>query len=549
MSTLTFVTDAELAAGNSFTDDVALELWWSNPEAVLDLVYGSSRRLIGTAPPHDHDEDGGEPAYRPILQRSFGRYFQNLGGRGIPIGPPVSGTFVPTEDNGYTDRSQCKRLDCVGVLLPGGCTRVRLSLTEYHEVAGGTVTLLVALRSLNSVNYQLGYGLDEVIAELEYTTVGATTTGVVSVDLTDLTDLGDPGLDRLVEASLWLACDLNATDEHRLLDWEILPTAFAATREANVSDLAYPALAPRELKAGLGIISPELIAKVKEIYNALNRGLWGSTPGLSPQTLQPDPRRRYRETITDWHQHQGAQCPDGAGGIFGDGACPTDAQSFAFLMFMGETLPLVAATPPTMDHRPNRGTYLHATDDLSQGWLHYRFRRSIPAGCGELRLRLGAHPGFEYSAPSFDTSQRLLVSVEVVPVGGGSSIVTRLLCGPYASPLDPSETNYGYVEIEPEEDVAYLSNGALSGQNKKGWNRGAEISPTEQAALHLNSVTYRVSQEIRVLLSYPPQRPSETYHATGDYEVRLRCKMINSANLADDEAGLLWLCCWTPKGY
>jgi len=548
MSTVAFIAQAELTA-DSLTDDRLLGILSPNPEALLDLIYGPSRRIKNAAPPHDHDEDGGEPHHLPILQRSFGRYTQNLLGRGIPIGPPVTGTFVVSTTDGVTDYTNAKRLDCCMVVIPGGVSQLKVSLTEYHETASEPVILYVALRSLSSVNFKLGVAPEEVRAALSYTTAGAGVNVNQSVTITDLTPLGDPTLDRELEASLWLAHDLDATNEHRLLDWGIVAIAHTTqARPPSPRDLVFPPVAVKEIKAGSCVLSTQTSVKLKERYNGLNRGLWGSTPGLL-SSLQPDRRRTYRESISGIHQHQGSMCPTVGLDIIGDGAVLRDTQSFAFLTYLGETLPLVAATPPTMDHRPNQGNFLHFTSNLSAGWFIYRFRRSIPAGCGELRMRVGCHPGYEYSAPSFDTSQRLLVAIDVVPVGGGTSIMTRLFCGPYASPLDASEPDFGYVEVAPEDDIAYRPNFDLALENKKGWNRGAEIATTEQTALQLNSVIYRVSQEIRVQLTYPPARSSETFHATADYEVRMRFKMINSAGDCDDEAGCVWICCYNAPGY
>jgi len=543
MSTLAYLADGDLAAGVELTATVALEVFWSNPEAVLDLVYGPTRRITGAAPPHDHDEDGGEPHALPILQRSFGRYQQNLSGRGIPLGPPASGTFAATEDNGETSYSNAKRLDCVMVVIPGGVSSVKVSLSEYHETTGKPVILYVALRSLSSVNFKLGVAPEEVRGTISYTTSGTPGTSNQTVTLDELGSLGDPTLDREIEASLWLGSDLDSTTEHRIYDWEIVAVGYTEEpREASLLDLAYPALAVREFKAGLGQISPLLIGKSTESYNALNRALWGSTPGLLPD-LKPDLRRSYQETINGVHQHQGSWCPQADLSIVGDGAVLRDTQSFGFLTYLGETLPLVAATPPTMDHRPSQGQFLHLTDDLSVGWYIYRFRRSIPAGCGELRLRIAA------TASVYDTSQKLLVEAFVQSVAADSPALLRLFCGPNASPLSDTEADYGSVEIEPEDDVAYLPGFDVANQNKKGWNRGVEIEASQASALQLLSTTYRISREIRMVLTYPPVRPDDPYRATEDYEIQLRFQMRNADGACDIGAGLLWLCCWSAPGY
>lgn len=548
MSDIAYIADADLEPGIDLTDTVTLQTFWSSPEAVRLLIYGA-RTIPNAAPGHDHDEDGGEFLYLPILSHSFGTYVQNISARGIPIGPPSSGTFAPSTTVGITDHTQGKRLFCAGVVLPGGCLGVRVALVEYHAASGLDTTLTVTLRALSSVNLKLGVAHEEVRGEFAYTTIAATIERhTVTID--DVSVLGDPTLDREVEFALWLTSDVDGSDEQRLLSLDAVAVVLTpAARAPTQQDTLHPALAVREVKAGLGIIGAQFAAKIKEIYNGLNRGLWGSTPGLLPNGA-PDRRRRFREVIDAAHQHQGSFCPTSTPGeIIGDGACLRDTQSMGYLVYLGETLPLIAATPPLLDHRPNQGAYLHFTDDLSVGWVEYNFRRSVPAGCGALVLRVGAFPGFFYSADSFDTSQGLFMSATVTLVAGGSDIVTRLFCGPHASPLDASEVDFGFVEVEAEDDVAYLAGSALLAAGKKGWNRGAETSPAQQAENQLNSVTYRVSQPILLQLSYPPERASETYHPTGDYDIKLRFKMRNSALLCDDEAGCLWVMCSTAPGY
>ncbi len=555
MSTVAFIAQAELTA-DSLTDDRLLEILSTNPEALLDLIYGPSRRIKNCAPPHDHDEDGGEPHHLPILQRSFGQFLDEglavLGMVGIPLGiRTAAGSFEPTTTDGVTEYSNAKRLDCAMIVIPGGVSKLKVSLTEYHETTAKNVTLHIALRSLSSVNFQLGVASEEVLTALSFTTSGSPGTANQSVTIDDLTTLGDPTLDRELEASLWLAFDLDGVTEHRLLDWEIVAIAHTTqARPPSPRDLIFPPVAVKEIKAGSCVLSTQTGIKLKERYNGLNRGLWGSTPGLL-NSLQPDRRRTYRESIAGIHQHRGSMCPTVGLDIIGDGAVLRDTQSFAFLGPGGLGTGIITSpgVPPELTGTPNSGALLHQVADLSSFWAYFRFRRSIPAGAGELRLRIGANADPDSSGATYNTSQKLLVSIDVVPVGGGSSIVTRLFCGPYVSPLDAAEDDFGYVEVEPEDNVAFLPNFDVAIQNKKGWNHGVQISESESEALRLISLPYRVSQEIRVQLTYPPARSSETYHATGDYEVRLRFQMRNADGDCDSLASLLWLCCYNAPGY
>jgi hypothetical protein len=220
MSTITRLPASYLDADQYLYDTVCLETFWDDPEAALDLVYGPSRRIYGAAPGHDHDEDGGESLYLPLLQHSFGQYVQNTNVAGIPLVWPDDGSsFAAVTRQGVVDRSGAKRLFCCAVTIPGGVSAVRVSISEYHEIASGAVVLAACLRPLSAVNFKLGVTPSEVIGLISYATVGAASYANQSVALSDLSDLGDPTRDREVEFSLWLHCDLaNPYDEHRILD-------------------------------------------------------------------------------------------------------------------------------------------------------------------------------------------------------------------------------------------------------------------------------------------------------------------------------------------
>lgn len=552
MSTIKRLPTSYLAGGGALTDTKTLEAFWQNPSAVLDLTYGPDRQISGACPPHDHDEDGGESLLPPILLHSFGTYIQNLQKLGVPIGPPVSGSFAKVESNGITDRTNAKRLFCCGVTIPGGVASLRVDLVTYNEAAAGTmeVGLVVCLRPLAAVNYKLGAASNEVITELNYEADSASQTINRTVNITDLTELGDPALDREVEFSLWLASDLNAITENRICDIAVWPLSLTAeARDARPGDNVLPKIQPREIKAGIGILNGQLASKIKELYNGLNRAVWGMTPGLL-NNGKPDRRRRYREPVDRCHQHQGIVVPTEVGGIFSDGAVLKDTQSFGYVRYLEETLPLVANTPPTMGPAPNRGAALHLEYLLANGWARFEFRRSIPAGVGALVMRLGIHPGITFGDQSFDASSKLLVSISVTAVDGtGSDIVTRMRCGAYSSTLDPASSEYGYIQVEPIDDVSYLPNSTLISANKEAWNQAVEITEAEKDAMGLLEISYRISAPIVVQLTYPPANPGEAYRRTQDYNVKIRCKLINSAGECNEDAGMLWIKCENAPGY
>lgn len=549
MSIIKRFATSYLAADTELLDTVALEVFWDNPEAVLDLVYGATWRIKGSCVPHDHEDDGGAGLYTQILNHSFGQFSGGGGGIfvGIPIGPPATGvtSFVAiSETNGTTNRTNAKRLFCAAVTIPGNVSSVRVNVCEYHSIAGDSVILAACFRPLSAVNFKLGVTPSEVISLISYTTVGSGVYRDQSVTISDLTSLGNPCLDREVEFSLWLHSDVTAANENRLSEVSIVPIGFTSSaRLATSKDLAQAQISARELKAGIGLLNGQLAAKIRETYNGLNRSLWGTTPGLS-DNLTPDRRRRYREPIDRCHQHQGRIVPTASGGVYSDGATGKATQSFGFVFLLGNT-----GTPPSLDANPHGGPYLHPDADLTTNWIRYQFRRSIPAGVGELIFRFGVAPSFTYLAASYDTSQRLLASIAITPVNSSGDIVTRLYCGPYSSPLDSSEAQYGFVELEAQNDPLYLTNRALLDSGKKGWNRGAEIPSVNRTAVQALAKPYRVSAPVRAQLTYPPLRSADAWRPTQDCDIKIRFKMIDSGDVNDTRATIYWLKCENAPGY
>lgn len=550
MSTIKYLEDSILVAGREPQDSEALTLLSENPEAALDLIYGP-RRIVGAVPPHDHEEDGGESLLLPILSHSWGSYTQSsIRQMGCPLPIPSGPSYESTTEEGIFDATRGKRLLCCAGVIPGGVSQLRITLVERATNSGLFAGLAFTIRHLSSVNYRLSVAPEEVRADLSYITDSAPVR-VHTVDVSDLTSLGDVTLDREVEFALWITSDLSNSlgDLHLLLHWEVRALAFTdRSREIAKGDRAFPQIAARELKSGYGLLGEPLANKIKETYNGLNVALWGNTPGLAYEGT-PDRRRRYRESVETCHQHLGVLVPTEEGRVYSDGACLKDTQSFAYVTYLGETLPITAGNPVVADSRPNQGAFLHFTEDLSVGHVRYNFRRSIPAGCGALVFRFGLHPGREAANGVFDTSQGLYVSIEITPIGGGASIVHRLSSAPFFSPLDATQDDFGYVEVLPQDDVGYVSTGSLVLHGRKAWNRGAEITQSEQEAAQLNSVLYRVSRPVIAQLTYPPARPTDPYRETQDYDVKVRFQVRKQDLTVDSEAGCVWMMCYSEPGY
>lgn len=558
MSTIVYTEDAALAADIELYDEDALIYFQANPEALLDLIYGATRRPYGFTPAHDHAEDGGETLYTPILSHSFGSFYDNNSAAlGFPL--PVCSTvesvvsFASTASNGITDRTYGKRLFCAGVLIPGGVSSVRVSVVEWHAQSGLSTQLTATLRGFPAVNIQLGVATDEVLGDISYTTSGSGTWSVQSVTLSDLAELGDPTQDRECEFALWITSDIDQSYDQRLYAVYVVPIAVTSfMRAQSPQDLIHPTFAARELKADLGVFSAQLSAKIREGYNGLNRGLWGYTPGLLPD-LTPDRRRRYREDVSGPHTHEGLIVPDGSGGVYSAGALMRDAQSIG-LCVSGNISFRGAGLPPYARRAPNGGERINSSP-LSNLWTPFTFRRSIPAGCGALVMRVAYMPPAA-SISATDQTSGLYLSASVALSSGGSSIVSRVFCGPFVSPINSADPDYGLCELRPVDDLAYLTNASLESKGWKGWCYSAEIDDATKDSLKIHRallaardpVLYRISMPILVVLTYPPQRPQETAHETADYDVTIKLFQRDSADYITG-GRLQWILCYNSTGY
>ena len=556
MSTIKVIDNTYKLAGGQASAVKSLTLFDEQVEAMIDLIYGTTTRPQGFSPGHDHQEDGGESLLRPILSHCFGQYRTeepiNFTMRGLPICLPpaeedasLQKTYAPVVVDGYSDPSGAKRIYSSVVMVPGGCLGVRISLLMANTNFGNDFTFAGVFRHMQGVNFKLGKDPSEVNTTITITRSGAASNALYnfSADVTDLSELGDPSQDRELDFSLWLTSDegFNFFDD-LICHLEIIPRYFTGSRQPRADDRATPKMAVREVQQGVGIFSPVLGAKVRAIYNNLNRALWGTSPGLLPNG-QPDPRRRYLETIDDVHRHQGINTPDIDGTIYPDGAVLADYQSFGFIQRLGLTTPV--SSTPTADSNPVIGRYLHTDSGLASGWTKFGFRRSIPSGLGALLMRFGVMPS------TLKKGATLLVKVNVIPVDGGSDIMVRTQCGSYQSEDDSTEADYQYCELVPRDDPAYVPNKLLFRAGAKGWNRGAEIAANRQDQLGMNAYLMRVSEPLLVRLTYPPLNPLDTRHKTGDYDISVRFKLRLTAggSLYDTEAACQFISCWSMPGF
>jgi hypothetical protein len=558
MGTILLIDDTYKAPATTISEVKSLALFDTQVLALQDLIYGPSQTPQGISPAHDHQEDGGENLARPILSHSFGQFRTDwttghFTVRGLPIGvprttndPATQKTFEPVVTNGFSDPSGAKKMFGTVVMVPGGCLGVRVSLLMANTNGGTAVTLAGIFRHLQDVNYKLGNSPTEARADITVTRSGAGADKVYEfyADIADLSQLGDPKLDRELDFSLWLTSDdgFNFFDD-LITHVEITPYYFTSQlRSARADDKPQPRLAVREVQKNKGVFSPVLGDKLKKIWNNLAVSLLGASPGLQSNG-QPDQTRRYMEILDDCHRHQGIAVPDIDGTVFSDGAVLADYQSFGYIQTLGGDDP--TSSDVHLNSDPVVGRVLHSSATLASGWTQFNFRRSIPSGLGALLMRFGIMPN------SLTRTATLLVRVTISPAGETSNIVTRTQCGQYLSEDDSSDTDYQYVELVPRADPGYVNNRLLLRANLKGWNRGAEIASNLQTAQGMSSKLVRISEPLIVKLTYPPLQPLDPRHKTGDYDVKVRFKLrlTPGGTVYDSGAACQFISCWSMPGF
>jgi len=530
MSTIKDITDSYVTGNVSLSASNARVLFIENPEAIKDLTYGPTRRILNALPPHNHGMDGGESLYEPILSHSFGRYKRSILSNsdiGIPLGPL-------TTAYSSTDPSTAKKLFSAGVIVPGGVKGVRITIQEYHELQDEVFQISASFRNYSDVNYK--YGIDnEITEDFLFPTVGNNTFGNSSVEITDLSLLGDPTKDRELEFSLWLTNNFTPSISFRLCSVEILPLYFTdSARLPDNNDLLVPSISYRELQASVGVVTPNLMGKVKEIYNNINRGIWGNTPGLLNNN-QPDTRINYQSTILGCHKHQGLYCTDIDGNIYSDGACLLNSYSTGYCISIGDDNDVL----PNLDNTPVLGAYLHTVADLSSGWLNLKFRYSIPNGLGALKFRFGIYNN------NNDTNSTLSANVTVIPINDSTTnIVTGL-----SSRVQKTKTQSAYCELTPVEDDFFESVGIRLKTNRGSFTLDAALSDNEISELNGNSYLYRVTEPLIVNLTHPPTNSQESAHQTTDYMISIKFKLLLDNGDADTTARIQWLNVCSADGY
>lgn len=513
------LTGLELEPEQEFSQRLARTLFVSNPAGVKSLVYGD--RVPFAALPHDHGAQGGEAALYPIVAHSFGMYGPSFAApaEGIPLAAPFGPqSFAPSFGGDY---SKSKRLASFLVVIPGGITRLRVTLCLSQDATGHDVKISAALRPLSSINFRLSDGPFDVISDLDFsgTVIGAED---VSAEISGFGVLGDATEDRESEFSLWLSSDLDPGYTQRILSVLVvpLPEEQAAARSARPTDAAAPEISTREIRSGVGVISPSFVRKVSTAHNGLARGLWGRAPGLRADDTF-DTRQGLQSVVRDAHRHQGALFSGLGGELVSDGACIKEMHAACLIGSMIEN-----PASGLFTGRPSVGVQIHPDVTLATGWLDYRARLSVPAGLGALLVRVSLMP------VDFDPQMRLFAQVTLSPIAGGESVITSLSCGPFVDPEGKE------VEVYPEDDPAFVRNGARLRGGLTLWGADARFGPSVLESRHLDANPLRVSLPIRAVLTNRAANPADPPRETGDFLFSLRL-VLNKGDLTPTPNGTL----------
>lgn len=369
MSTIEEVLDADIAPDQPLSEVVTDKLFRTNIEGLRELIYGATlpRKLYA----HNHAQQRGETLERSVLSLSFGP--QAAEGSpstswevGLPMWQPISGSFSATP----------AMLAAGGFLLPGGISELYGSLAvSLPGVGARSVTLKICIRAQNDAGISCdsaGVTKTVIISLPALASPRKVATFAISAD--ELAELGSFELDRLLEASVWLASNSPAATDYRLLSLELraAPNTQAFEIEPPIlTTESFLTAQPAEIKAGAYITAP-LTNVLKRQDQQDTYAILGRIPGHHGISDIQD-GTPFRQTITTPHQHTGSSVRDGA-------CLPYGGFSQNYLAFYGQ-----AGTQ--MQVANGIGQYLFNTNRAS-----YEGRVSCPKGLGAFILQIAIQP-------------------------------------------------------------------------------------------------------------------------------------------------------------
>jgi|CXWL01.1.fsa_nt_gi hypothetical protein len=533
MSTLAKTTDAKTRGGSAASAANAYELWAQNDQAERDVIYGPTRFIESSVIPHDHAGDGGEILGDPLLSAIVGPQASETAGGTPAIGVPYG---IRASDDFLLDDGSTKLLGAFPLYLPGGVSGITLNVLVSYAAGLGSIKFHAQLVPFAKTNYRSqAAGVTGISATSSFGTSGLKK---VDFTITDLTDLGDPRLDRFVELRIFQA--LTNAVAHRFCGVQVTVLTTTTGRLAIASDPPRVKLQVGDLLNGA--ITPELTARIRRIENGHAQSLLGRAPGLNADGT-PDRQRTYQQDTYYPHQHQGRIVPQFDGTFISDGAVLRRAVVASYARNLGDD------GAGNVDALPVKGIKIHSAGTLGSTWLRLKYRMPVSGGLGGLEVYFAVQPS------TTDVKTELRAHVDVRPVGNpltAGSIISAVKSGVHQAEANDAD-GYRVCQVDPLDNDAYQPNNTRrnkSGTSKGLWTLDAQLSAALTPSGVMRDTPARISQALRLDLTHKYYRSTDAYRQTQDYTVYLRVelKTLDSGNY-DAGARLLWVLILPAKGW
>lgn len=502
MATLKKIPNSYLAPMRTLPQQELADCYITNPAAARLLTYGTRDTRLSD-PPHDHGQDGGLVRVEvPVCQVSFGP--EKIAG--------VSYVGIQIRRSTVLGASP-RILGTAPVPLRGGQTQLSGLLSVAYD-AIADIALYVTLRPYSEANRDLQQGLQTTV-QVTFTPGAAPEERALGFTFSDLTPIGDTRYDREVELVVWQAYlpPGVVTSGHRLVGvyLDVLATE-ARARQTERSELPRQIIGYQDIKTG-AILGQDLGRKLRDTHNGLLRGMLGRAPGLTNDG-RSDTTRPYQQDLWCAHQHQGIDVPDGCGSFGSDGAVERNA---CFT---------IVASHSTASVADYAGITLCPSGAFDATSLRIEARASIPAGLGALDLR------FELAVGTLQQVTRLFVHVDVRGFDG-VSICTGVASGVHQQQAALDGDSLFVCEVDPLDNNLFVPSRKRRLARAGLWTLAAlrqvpsvgVLTGPQTAPPGMRTSNHQISETVRLSLTHPKLRTTDTPHATADYRVILRWEL------------------------
>lgn len=546
MATLTKIPLSYLAPNRTIPQAELGVLANTNPATLRLLTYGT-RPVVGVSIGHDHGQDGGDALlWRSVLSLTFGPHHNPIGVSIVDaIGIPFAQSAV--ESANPVSATNPKLVAAAPVLVPGGLASLEGVVVFYADTTDA-ITVRITLRPVGAHNHDLGEAPGEALATISFTPTAPPKyySQTVSFSASTLAGLGDPAFDRELELCVWqLYSPASSIQGHRLvsltLDAGSYGVTLAGTRPPAQGDPALSHVEVGEVLTGQAVV-PDLLGRIKDRYSQEGAALLGRAPGLGADAQTSDSRREFVQNVIAAHQHTGILAENEGGELVSDGAIVRDqlfVQTYALRFDQGADNRLV------FDNEPVQGQGIGEPGGAGiASPLELIFRASIPAGLGAFLVRFSLGP-----RETTDKTCRIRVDVRGED---GVSIVTGVTSGRNRA----SSTlvgGYWVCEVDPIDNPAWQPIRRLRPLLRSPWSLNALLPAAQRPPVLFAPARtggfHRVSELVRVELTQPAVRSTDTPHKTGDYRILIRLDLQKDDATYDSAARLLWMHGLTERGW